>query len=112
MRVTATVTGANSLGSYEFELLDTLGNLILEEALNSADNFMGELDVAGLASNYYVIGLIADNPLDPEIDITFNRPVAGVPESSTLALFGAGLLFMIGLSWMRRRAQSAQLSPP
>jgi hypothetical protein len=104
LKVTASVTGANSNGAYEFELLNMFGTIIAEEALTSLNNFMGEIDIAGFAYNEYVIGLVADSPNDPMIDITFNDPVASVPESSTLAIFGTGLLFLIGFGLIRRRS--------
>jgi hypothetical protein len=100
----AAVPEANPGGDYVFELLNVGGGVLCSTKLNFADDFASTLDCGLLApGGNYEIGLIADSLSDPNFSIAFPIPVSGVPEPTTIVLFGAGLAGM-GLARRRRSA--------
>jgi hypothetical protein len=95
---TASIAGANSSGSYEFELSYLGGVSIDDLVLDAADGFTATINET-LLEGLYEIGIIANSPFDPEFTIDFTTPVEGVPASSvpepaTLPLL-AYALFML-----------------
>jgi hypothetical protein len=99
----ADVTGAAAGASYLF----TEGNASsscsggASETLNSADSFANTIAIANLAPGQYCIGLDANSLLDPTFALTFNTPVTGTPEPSSLV----PLLIALGMIGLLRRAK-------
>ena len=97
----AAIAGANTGASYLFSEGVTGGcNSGGSATLNSADSFTGTVAIANLAPGQYCIGLDANNLNDPAFALTFNTPVAGVPEPSGFVLLWVGL-GMIGVLRLR-----------
>jgi hypothetical protein len=68
--------------------------------LDAGDGFTATIDQL-LGVGDFEIGIIADNPADPEFSIAFITPVEGVPEPASLALAIAGLGMIAGVSRKR-----------
>jgi hypothetical protein len=108
-QATMSVTGADPLAIYQFELLDVFGNLIDSIALDQADDFMATLGDT-LARGLFEIGIVTTDAADPAYVLQFDTPVLGVsrglPEPPTGALAGLGLA-LIALVTPRRRSPRA-----
>jgi len=86
----ASISSANSNGSYEFELFNRDGSLNMDLILDAADDFSATINET-LSEGLYEIGIVADSPFDPEFTIDFATPVEGpaVPEPATLPLLAS-----------------------
>ncbi|MBV9198307.1 MAG: hypothetical protein JOY83_00955 [Alphaproteobacteria bacterium] len=108
----ATVTGADALASFEFELFDMAGAVIADEVLDALNNFGASLDLM-LAAGNYTIGILKIGPDDANFLITFNTPVDGpvtaAPEPGTLSLLVSALGLFLCLSCVTRKRQSGVL---
>jgi hypothetical protein len=100
----ASVGTTNPSASYAFNLYTPLDMLLTGTTLNSTNGFSSSLSTS-LLPGMYVIGLEANNPVDPAFSISFATPVSAVPEPATIALVGAGLAGVVTRYRRRRRAE-------
>jgi uncharacterized membrane protein len=111
----ATVTGADALAEFEFELLDITGTIIAEEVLDALNNFSASIELM-LGAGNYIIGILKIGPDDANFLITFNTPVDGpvtaAPEPGTLMLLASALGLLLCLSCSARKRQSGTLERP
>src|SRR5208282_307133 len=86
----ASISSANSNGSYEFELFNRDGSLNMDLILDAADDFSATINET-LSEGLYEIGIVADSPFDPEFTTDLATPVEGpaVPEPATLPLLAS-----------------------
>jgi hypothetical protein len=101
----ATMTGANPLATFDFELFNPDRSIDQQFTLADGNNFSGLLSLV-MPAGTYEIGLSTTSPYDPGYAINFLTPLGGVPEpqSWTLAILGLGGL---GATLRRRRASVA-----
>ena len=106
----ASITGANPLADFHYQLLDGVTHDVLVDLiLDAANGFTKQLNYDGLAGGIYELGLYTDSPYDPQFSLTFNTPVlSSAPEPSAWLLMLAG--FGICGAVLRRRSW-AQASP-
>ena len=103
---TGTVTGANPLADFHFQLYDPLSMSIIGDVLlNNANGFTGSFSQQ-LSAGRYRIGLFTDSPFDPAFTIGFASPVAGVPEPANWIMMIAGF-GLVGFAARRRRTALA-----
>jgi hypothetical protein len=104
--VGASVSGANSAGSYLFSE-GTLGDCTNggSATLNTGDGFTGAINIPNLAPGTYCLGLNANNPNDPAFTFTFNTALpANTPEPASIVMLPLGLCLVACLRKRHRKA--------
>lgn len=99
------IANANPLADFHFQLFDAYTGVKLDDLLLYNGNNFSDTISTILPAGGYEIGMYTNSPFDPQFTISFNTPVAGIPEPNVWALMLVGFGGLGAAARARRRLE-------